>query len=185
MQTQSPRAGDSSATVAGMPLYSALFFFSGFPALLYQIVWQRALFTIYGVNTESVTVIVTVFMLGLGFGSLAGGWFSKRPAIPLLGVFGTIELGISFFGLISLKVFHARTKRQAMLPGLPEAAESVRPTTSLFPPRAGLLLSASIGFIALCYEIVWYRLYSLASGRSAACFAMMLGWYLAGVAYGS
>src|SRR4051812_26013165 len=91
----------------GSAIYVILFFFSGFPALLYQIVWQRALFTIYGVNTESVTVIVTVFMLGLGFGSLAGGWFSKRPAIPLLGVFGTIELGISFFGLISLKVFHA------------------------------------------------------------------------------
>ena len=48
-------------------------FFSGFPALLYQIVWQRALFTIYGVNIQSVTVIVTVFMLGLGLGSLAGG----------------------------------------------------------------------------------------------------------------
>ncbi len=27
-----------------------LFFFSGSPALMYQIVWQRALFTIYGVN---------------------------------------------------------------------------------------------------------------------------------------
>src|SRR5450756_915806 len=55
-----------------------LFFLSGFPALLYQVVWQRALFTIYGVNIESVTVIVTVFMLGLGLGSLAGGWLSKR-----------------------------------------------------------------------------------------------------------
>src|SRR5579883_1140762 len=29
-----------------------LFFLSGFPALLYQIVWQRALFAIYGVNIE-------------------------------------------------------------------------------------------------------------------------------------
>lgn len=34
-----------------------LFFLSGFPALLYQIVWQRALFTIYGVNIESVTIM--------------------------------------------------------------------------------------------------------------------------------
>src|SRR5713226_2509637 len=83
-----------------------LFFFSGIPALLYQIVWQRALFTIYGVNAESVTVIVTVFMLGLGLGSLAGGWISKRRNIPLLGLFGAIELGIASFGAISLKVFH-------------------------------------------------------------------------------
>jgi hypothetical protein len=53
--------------------YFLLFFLSGFPALLYQIVWQRALFTIYGVNVESVTVIVTIFMIGLGLGSLAAG----------------------------------------------------------------------------------------------------------------
>ena len=47
----------------------ALFFISGFPALLYQIVWQRSLFAIYGVNIESVTIVVTAFMLGLGLGS--------------------------------------------------------------------------------------------------------------------
>jgi spermidine synthase len=55
-----------------------LFFLSGFPALVYQIVWQRALFSIYGVNIESVTTVVTAFMLGLGFGSLGGGFVSKR-----------------------------------------------------------------------------------------------------------
>ena len=42
-----------------------LFFVSGFAALTYQIVWQRALFAIYGINIESVTVVVSAFMLGL------------------------------------------------------------------------------------------------------------------------
>ena len=37
----------------------AFFFLSGFPALLYQLVWQRALFTIYGINIESVTMVVS------------------------------------------------------------------------------------------------------------------------------
>ena len=55
-----------------------LFFFSGFPALIYQLTWQRELFRIFGVNTESVTIVVTAFMLGLGIGSLAGGWISKK-----------------------------------------------------------------------------------------------------------
>lgn len=36
------------------PWLYLFFFVSGFPALLYQIVWQRALFTLYGVNIESV-----------------------------------------------------------------------------------------------------------------------------------
>lgn len=34
-----------------------LFFLSGFPALIYQIVWQRTLFAIYGVNIESVVTV--------------------------------------------------------------------------------------------------------------------------------
>src|SRR6266545_1119360 len=80
----------------------ALFFLSGFPALLYQVVWQRALFTIYGVNIESVTVVVSAFMLGLGLGSLGGGWLSERPGMPLLAVFGIAELGIGLFGVFSL-----------------------------------------------------------------------------------
>ncbi|MGA7242584.1 MAG: fused MFS/spermidine synthase, partial [Terracidiphilus sp.] len=86
--------------------YYVLFFTSGFPALLYQIVWQRALFTIYGVNIQSVTVIVTVFMLGLGIGSLAGGWLSTVSKIQTLRAFGIIELSIGAFGVCSLPLFH-------------------------------------------------------------------------------
>lgn len=82
-----------------------LFFFSGFPALIYQLVWQRALFRIFGVNIESVTVIVTAFMLGLGLGSLAGGWLSKQRNIPLLPLLAAIELLTGTFGIVSLGVF--------------------------------------------------------------------------------
>jgi spermidine synthase len=83
-----------------------LFFLSGFPALLYQIVWQRALFAIYGVNVESVTMVVSAFMLGLGLGSLAGGKLSQSRRVPLLAAFGAFELGIAAFGLCSLGLFH-------------------------------------------------------------------------------
>ena len=47
------------------PWIPAVFFLSGFSALVYQVVWQRSLFAIFGINIESVTVVVTVFMLGL------------------------------------------------------------------------------------------------------------------------
>src|SRR5690348_11634780 len=83
-----------------------LFFLSGFPALIYQIVWQRSLFTIYGVNIESVTIVVSAFMLGLGIGSLAGGAVSRLPRLPTLAVFGAVELSIGAFGLASLHIFH-------------------------------------------------------------------------------
>jgi len=87
-------------------IYHLLFFGSGFPALIYQIVWQRSLFTLYGVNIESVTMIVAVFMLGLGLGSLAGGWLSARRGIRLLLTFGSIEILVGSFGAASLGIFH-------------------------------------------------------------------------------
>src|SRR3954447_3437392 len=82
-----------------------LFFLSGFPALIYQLTWQRALFRIFGVNIESVTVVVTAFMLGLGLGSLVGGWISKGRRIPLLPLLALIELMTGAFGIISLTIF--------------------------------------------------------------------------------
>ena len=88
-----------------MRLICVLFFVSGFPALIYQLTWQRALFRIFGVNVESVTIVVTAFMLGLGLGSLAGGLLSKHRDIPLLPLLAAIELATAAFGSISLDIF--------------------------------------------------------------------------------
>src|SRR5690242_18534244 len=90
---------------ARMTKLYVIFFISGFPALIYQIVWQRALFTIYGVNVESITVVVTAFMTGLGLGSLIGGMVSRSSRIPLLVAFAVIEVSIGAFGYFSLSVF--------------------------------------------------------------------------------
>ena len=79
---------------------------SGCAALLYQIVWQRTLFSIYGINVEAVTMVVTVFMLGLGLGSLAGGTISKNPKRPAVLYFAVAECSIGVFGLFSLAIFH-------------------------------------------------------------------------------
>ncbi|MBR0801105.1 fused MFS/spermidine synthase [Bradyrhizobium jicamae] len=86
-------------------LLCVLFFFSGFPALIYQLTWQRALFRVFGVNSESVTVVVSAFMLGLGLGSLAGGWISKRRSVSLLPLLAMIEVATAMFGIISLSAF--------------------------------------------------------------------------------
>ena len=75
------------------------------PALIYQLAWQRTLFRIFGVNIESVTIVVTAFMLGLGLGSLAGGWLSKRRGIQPLPLLAAIELLTGAFGAVSLTIF--------------------------------------------------------------------------------
>ena len=99
------RPGAAVRAAPWVRVLCVLFFFSGFPALIYQLVWQRALFRIFGVNIESVTIVVTAFMLGLGLGSLAGGWLSKRRDIPLLPLLATIELLTAAFGTLSLGIF--------------------------------------------------------------------------------
>ena len=261
----------------------ALFFLSGFPALIYQIVWQRTLFAIYGVNIESVTMVVSAFMLGLGLGSLAGGRISKSPSAPLLLLFAAVELGVAAFGAISLPLFHWVANFTAGAPPLEtgvisfllvliptvlmgatlpllvtqlvrlsgnvgrsvgmlyfvntlgsatacfaaalytmphlgmsgsiklavalnvlaalavltlhfrfrtasvSTAEEIRGTERLqmIPFPVALALAAISGFIALCYEIVWYRLYSFASEGTAQAFAYVLGAFLFGIAFGS
>ena len=84
-----------------------VFILSGISALIYQLVWQRALLTIYGSNVESVAMVVAAFLAGLGIGSLAGGWISKSTRAPIVLLFGLAELGVGAYGLVSLKLFDA------------------------------------------------------------------------------
>jgi spermidine synthase len=84
-----------------------LFFISGFAALIYQIVWQRVLFAAFGVNIESVTVTVSLFMFGLGVGAMVGGQLSRRLPDRLPRLFFACELGIGLFGLISIPLIKA------------------------------------------------------------------------------
>jgi predicted membrane-bound spermidine synthase len=50
-----------------------LFFLSGFCSLVYQVVWTRMAFASFGIITPVLSVVLSVFMLGLSVGSWAGG----------------------------------------------------------------------------------------------------------------
>ena len=86
-------------------MIAAIFVLSGFAALIYQVAWQRALFSIYGLDVHSVTIVVTAFLLGLGVGSLAGGWVAARPRVDRLAVFALVESLICAYGIASLSLF--------------------------------------------------------------------------------
>ncbi len=119
-------------TQGGVPGWLGLVFFgSGFAALLYQVVWQRALFAIFGINIESVTIVVTAFLVGLGLGSTLGGWLALRAAGNALIVFAALEFGIAAFGCFSLAVFHQAGEVTLSMPGFARAAVSF--TLVLFP----------------------------------------------------
>lgn len=78
------------------------FFLSGAAALIYQSAWQRLLQALVGVDIESATLVVSVFMLGLGLGAAFGGWLADRQPQRLLLAFCLAEAGIATYGLASL-----------------------------------------------------------------------------------
>ena len=99
-------------------LLAAPFFLSGVAALVYQVCWQRLLFSAFGVDIESITIIVSTFMLGLGVGALVGGQLADRFPERIIALFALAEFGIGLFGLLSPTVIRevGRLTIEAPLP---------------------------------------------------------------------
>lgn len=137
----------ASPPAGSIPLLLPLFFVSGFPALIYQLVWQRALFAVYGVNIEAVTVIVSGFLLGLGLGSLAGGRLSSIRGVSLLGAFSAIELCLAAIGFVSLDALDLFSQHAAAWPAW---ASTVAVLALLLPPTTlmGATLPLLVAYLA-------------------------------------
>ena len=84
-----------------LPILSFAFFLSGGAGLIYQVAWQRILFSAFGIDLVSVTVIVSAFMLGLGIGAIAGGRSVDRHPSHALLLFALSEASIGIFGFLS------------------------------------------------------------------------------------
>ncbi|MUL35018.1 fused MFS/spermidine synthase [Gloeocapsopsis dulcis] len=86
-----------------------LLFFSGFAALVYQVLWVRELGLLFGSTAQAAALTVAIFFTGLA----SGGWFWGRRA-PLFASslcwFGWIEIGVALTALghfVLVDVYHA------------------------------------------------------------------------------
>ena len=66
-------------------IFFAFFFVSGFCSLVYQVIWTRLAFASFGIITPVLSVVISVFMLGLSVGSWRGRAFGgfarcKKPS---------------------------------------------------------------------------------------------------------
>ena len=96
-----PRAARSVESFV-VPAFLAIYFFSGFAALLYQVIWQRMLTIFSGADLYATTTIVASFMGGLGTGSLCAGALADRVSARWqIGLFALAELLTGIFGLLS------------------------------------------------------------------------------------
>lgn len=75
-----------------------LFFLSGFTGLIYQLVWLKKLYLIFGVTTPSIVAVLIAFMSGLSLGSFFIGKYSKKFKNVFL-IYGTIEGMIGLYAI--------------------------------------------------------------------------------------
>ena len=84
--------------------YFTFFFISGFCSVLYELVWLRLSMAHFGVTTAMVSIVLSVFMAGLGLGSWTSGAWTRRRGdkigfSPLL-LYAAIELLIGVSGIL-------------------------------------------------------------------------------------
>ena len=118
-------------------------------------------------------------MLGLGLGSLAGGAITKRSQLPLLAIFGFVELSIATYGVLSLRIFHSAAEYTAgvgaLQTGLIAFALVLFPTLLMgstlpilvsYAVRASRNVGASVGLL--------YAVNTLGSAAACICAGLFL-----------
>jgi predicted membrane-bound spermidine synthase len=132
--------------------------------------------TLYGFNT-----------LGAAFGALVTTW----GLMPRFGLEGALEVGallnvLSVVVILPFALQLGRTLMDASDNAAPPQQDSVAQevhSSSRFWPW--VLAHGFAGFLALSYEIVWFRLLGVMVKSTAFTFGTMLTLYLAGIGFGS
>jgi spermidine synthase len=81
--------------------YFIFFLISGFCGILYELVWLRLAMAEFGVTTPLVSIVLSMFMTGLGLGSWTSGvllrYFEDRSDFPPLRLYAACEalIGVS------------------------------------------------------------------------------------------
>ena len=98
-------------------LIQICFFLSGLCGLIYEILWTRMTEEIIGSAPFSISIILTVFMGGLGLGSYLAGRVIDRIESPLalVKVYGLLELVIGGYALLIPLLLEAVLPLQAFL----------------------------------------------------------------------
>jgi spermidine synthase len=119
--------------------YFAFFFISGFCSILYELVWLRLAMAQFGVTTALVSIVLSMFMAGLGAGSWGGGIlarrYGERVSFPPLRLYALAELLI---GCSSLAVPVQLVLGRRLLESLTERTALSSPTYYL---ASGMLLA--------------------------------------------
>ena len=62
-----------------------LFAFSGFAALIYQVMWMRSFGLLFGSTTRAASIVLAAFFFGMALGNWLGGRWTRSRSAALLG----------------------------------------------------------------------------------------------------
>jgi spermidine synthase len=118
------------------------FFVSGFCSVLCELIWLRLSMAQFGVTTALTSIVLSVFMTGLGIGSWFGGAlvrrYEDRVSVPPLRLYAFLELMI---GLSALVVPAELVWGHRLLERLADRAEV---TSAAYDSISGLCLAATM-----------------------------------------
>lgn len=69
---------ESDNSAPQLPIFFVFFVISGFCGLLYEVVWGRLAMASFGVTTALASIVISMFMAGLGLGSWGAGVLARR-----------------------------------------------------------------------------------------------------------
>ena len=80
------------------------FFISGFCSILYEVIWLRLCMAQFGVTSAMVSIVLSIFMAGLGLGSWGSGYairkYGERISISALRLYALAELMIGLSAIV-------------------------------------------------------------------------------------
>jgi len=82
----------------------AAIFISGFTALAYEVIWTRQLILYLYVSIYAFSAMLSVFLMGVGTGSLVINFYINKLKTPLF-LFGILELAVGTLSLTNLYIF--------------------------------------------------------------------------------
>ena len=122
--------------------YFAFFIISGFCGLVYEVVWVRLAMASFGVTTALVSIVLSIFMAGLGLGSWGVGILTRKVSVSnaprMLRFYSLAELLIGCSAL--LVPIELKLGRQIML----HAGSLGAWQTSRYYILAGVLISITL-----------------------------------------
>jgi len=103
-----PQAPEAAAATGGQMLSLWAVGLSGLAALALEVLWTRSLVYFLDNSTHAFTTMLTAFLLGIAIGGAAVAWFADRR-IPLLAVFGGVEVLIGISALLAIPILAGAT----------------------------------------------------------------------------